>query len=340
MKSYLSGRCQMIDINGTKSDKIRLNYGFPQGSKIGPFGFKLYTKPLTSIAKSHNIQIHLYADDTQLYCSFDPSASQSAMQRMEACITEIRSWMNDNFLKLNDAKTEFIMFGTPNDLKRVSEWTVSVGTEEVFPSTTVRNIGAMMDSALNMESHISNVRKSCYLQIRNLSKIRNYLSEEAAKSLTHAFVTSRLDNMNSLLHNLPNYQIEKLQLIQNNAARLVQKCKKSDHITPTLIDLHWLPIRYRIQYKLLVLVYKSLHGEGPEYLSSLLEEYNPPRTLRSTAKLRLKEPPTHKKYGERAFSVVGPKLWNGLPQEVKNCISTTIFKSALKTHLFKVAYNL
>ena len=131
------------------------------------------------------------------------------MRRMKACITEIQLWMDDNFLKLNDAKTEFIMFGTPNDLKRVSEWTASVGTEEVFPSMIVRNIGAMMDSVLSMESHISNVRKSCYLQIQNLSKLRNYLSEEAAKSLTHAFVTSRLDNMNSLLHYLPNYQTEK-----------------------------------------------------------------------------------------------------------------------------------
>ena len=74
----------------------------------------------------------------------------------------------------------------------------------------LRNIGVMMDSALNMESYISNVRKSCNLQIQNLSKLWNYSSEEAAKSLTHAFVTSRLENMNSLFYNFPNYQVEKL----------------------------------------------------------------------------------------------------------------------------------
>ena len=121
MKSYLSGRHQMIDINGIQSDKIKLHYGFPQGSKIGPFSFKLYTKDLTSTAKPHNIQIHLYADNTQFYCSFPPSESHLAMKRMEACVAEIRWWMNDNFLKLNDAKTEFIIFGIQHDVKRVTE---------------------------------------------------------------------------------------------------------------------------------------------------------------------------------------------------------------------------
>ena len=146
LASYLSDRHQTIEINKVFSDKIPLQYGFPQGSKIGPFGFKLYTKPLTSIARKHNIQIHLYADDTQLYTSFDPNDSAEAMQRMEACIMEIKLWMANNFLKLNDSKTEFIVFGSSNDIQKVTEWTVSVGNAEVLPSTTVRDIGAMLVS--------------------------------------------------------------------------------------------------------------------------------------------------------------------------------------------------
>ena len=178
------------------------------------------------------------------------------------------------------------------------------------------------------------------MQIRILSKIRKYLSEEAAKSLTHAFVTFRLDNMNSLLHNLPNYQTKKLQFIQNHAARAVKKCKKSDNITQTLIDLHWLPVKFRLQYKLLILVYKCLHGDGPAYLSSLLEEYHPSRNLRSTAQACLYESLVHKRYGERAFSVAGPKLWNVLPESLRKSNSLHVFKKSLKTHIFKVAYDL
>ena len=115
MASYLKNRSQSIDINGTFSDKIELTYGFPQGSKIGPFGFKLYTKPLAKIAQKHGVNLHLYADDTQLYLPFDPQNSKIAMQQMEACIAEIKSWMASNFLKLNDDKTEFIMFGSKFD---------------------------------------------------------------------------------------------------------------------------------------------------------------------------------------------------------------------------------
>jgi hypothetical protein len=288
MESYLSDRHQVININGALSDRIKIKYGFPQGSKIGPFGFKLYTKPLTAIAEKHGINIILYADDTQLYCTFDPNESEEAMSRMEACIEEIRSWMKDNYLKLNDSKTDFIIFGTPHDIDRVTEWTVSVGDQLVFPSMTVKDIGPMLDSALTMESQINSVIKSCYNQIRNISRIRYYLTEEATKTLMHALVTSRLDNMNALLYNLPDFQIQKLQKIQNHAARIVKKSKKHDHITPLLFDLHWLPVKFRIDYKILLLVFKCLHGEGPEYLASLLEHYQQPIALRSVSQHRLK----------------------------------------------------
>ena len=153
--------------------------------------------------------------------------------------------MGRNFLKLNDEKTEFILFGSEHDLKSLPELTVSVGDEEVKPSMTVRNLGAMLDSALTMIPHVNSITKACYFQIRNLSRIRSYLSEESAKTLTHAFVSSRLDNMNSLLYKVPKFLTTRLQNIQNNAARVVKKQKKSCHITPLLVELHWLPVEYR-----------------------------------------------------------------------------------------------
>ena len=338
MESYLTDRFQSIDINGTRSDKIKSEYGFPQGSKIGPFGFKLYTKRLAAIAQKHGVYLHLYADDTQLYLPFDPQNSKSAMEQMIACIAEIKLWMANNYLKLNEDKTEFIIFGTPHDLKSVSHRTVSVGDEEVLPSTTVRNIGAMLDSSLAMTSHINSITKSCYTQLRNISKVRKYLSEDSAKILINALVTSRLDTMNSLLFKIPDCHIHKLKLIQHNAARVVKRVPRSCHITPILKDLHWLPLPYRIEYKILLLVFKCRRGEGPSYLASMLEEYKPSRSLRSEAKSLLKEPTAHKKYGERAFSIAGPKLWNALTPDLKACDSVHSFKKDLKTHFFGKAY--
>jgi len=173
MGSYLHGRHQNIMINSTASDTLRLDYGFPQGSSIGPFGYKLYTKPVSSIAQKHGISVHLYADDTQLYLPFNPSDSASAMARLEACVEDIKLWMERNFLKLNDSKTEFIIFGTSTDIAKVTEWTLSIGTSEILPSTTIRNIGAVMDTALTMESHINSTIRSCYGQLRNLLKFGN-----------------------------------------------------------------------------------------------------------------------------------------------------------------------
>ena len=341
MSSYLTGRQQCVSINSTSSNNINVQFGLPQGSRIGPFGFKLYTKLLPSIARKHGIDIHLYADDTQLYTSFKPEDSEAALERLEACIAEIRIWMETNFLKLNDSKTEFIIFGTEKDLAKVSGWTVTVGNSEMFPSKFVRNIGAFMDSALNMENHISNIIRSCYAQLHSVSKIRRYLTQDSAKTIVNAFVLSRLDNLNSLLYEIPAHnKIDKLQLVQNNAARLIMKERRNDHITPTLIKLHWLPMKYRIKYKVLLLVYKCVIGQAPPYLASLIPPYIPGYSgLRSASSQQREKQRTTRKYGDRAFSNSGPSLWNEIPLELKSSPSLEIFKKDLKTHLFKIAYR-
>ena len=146
--------------------------------------------------------------------------------------------------------------------------------------------------------------------------------------------------MNSLLYDIPDCLLKKLQKVQHNAARLIVRPKKSSHITPILKDLHWLPIKSRVQYKILLLVFKCLRGQGPAYLTSLLEEYHPARSLRSSCQSLLTKPKTKRKYGDRAFSVAGPTLWNDLPDHLRNSnYSLDVFKKALKTHLFDEYYG-
>jgi hypothetical protein len=340
MESYLSNRHQRVNINSTSSDDKDILYGFPQGSLIGPFGFKLYTKNLTQIAKKHGINIHLYADDTQLYTSFDPEKSAEAMERLEACIEEIRTWMNDNFLKLNEQKTEFIIFGTQNNIDKVSEWSVSVGDSEVLPVKSVRNIGAMLDYDFKLNAHVIATTKSCYAHLHYISKIRKYLSIDAAKTLVHAFVTSRLDNLNSILAHPYQYQIDRLQKVQNNAARLILKVKMTDDITPSLISLHWLPVPQRIEFKILVLMFNCIYGNAPSYLKALIIPYVQNHyNLRSNTNKNYCVDSTNKRYGDRAFSNKGPSLWNELPMPLKMCKTLKSFKDNLKTHLFKIAYD-
>jgi hypothetical protein len=339
MGSYLRSRQQVISINSSVSDKIVLDFGFPQGSCIGPFGFKLYTKPLTEIAAKHNVHIHLYADDTQLYVPFNPDDSEEALNRIESCIEEIRSWMQINFLKLNDSKTEFLIIGGKKDLERVKVNCVKVGDSDVLPSTSARNIGAYLDNTMDMKDHIAHTIRSCYYQIRLIAKIRKFLTMDSAKKIVHAFVSSRLDSLNSLLVKLPDCQLNRLQVIQNSAARLVTNNKKSCNITPVLKELHWLPVEHRIDYKILLLVYKCLCGEGPVYLRALLEEYSPAKDLRSSTQCQLRDCRVQKVYGSRAFGVAGPRLWNKLPLHIKNSPTVDAFKTAIKTHFFNIYFN-
>lgn len=161
------------------------------------------------------------------------------------------------------------------------------------------------------------------------------LDDRSAEKLVHAFITSKIDQCNSLLYGLSDAEIAKLQLIQNSAARLVTRTRTCEHISPVLRRLHWLPVKKRIIFKVLLLTYKAINGLAPAYLSELLEAYLPSRNLTSSKKHLLKVKSSRTKYyGKRAFSIFAPTKWNELPEDIKRAKSVNSFKKLLKTFLF------
>ena len=340
LKSYFTNRSQVVNINGSVSEAHALEFGMPQGSVLGPFSFPKYAYPIGRIADKHGLKYHLYADDSQIYLVFDVADGDAAKTQLEDCISEMRQWVSDNMLKLNDQKTEFMVIQSKHSRNTPDVPSISIGDAVVPAVESARNIGVIMDHKLTMYDHVNSIAKSSYAQLRSIALIRRYLTQDAAATLIHSFVTSRLDNCNALLYGLPDNMIRKLQCIQNHAAKIVLRKKKFDHVTPLLQDLHWLPVSHRIEYKIIFLTHKCLQGKAPSYLSTLLQKYVPARSLRSGDQHLLVEKRSKlKSYGDRAFSVAAPRLWNSLPLLLRNCEDLEVFKGLLKTHLFKHAFN-
>ena len=340
-QSYMTDRTQSVSINENSSDPVNLVFGVPQGSVLGPVLFVMYTRPLLSLIDTHSVLNQSFADDTQLYNDSSPSGIYSTVQRVQTCISDVKDWMNQNKLKLNDDKTEVLLIQTKSSFKSCDKPSVlHVGNVEVPFSTSARDLGYTISDTMSLDAHVTNVCRSAYFAIRQISTIRRFLTTDATKTLVCAFVLSRLDYCNSLLSNSPKYITDRLQKVQNSAARLVLKARKREHITPLLKSLHWLPVQARIEYKLCVICHNFFSSSTPEYLSDLLSVYTPSRNLRSSADARILSIPRvrTKTYGERAFAFCGPEQWNSLPSNIRHTKSTVAFKKILKTHLF-LKYN-
>ncbi len=333
-RSYLDGKGYYVSIGEHKSKWTSMTCGVPQGSILAPLLFSLYMLPLSQIMRKNQIAYHSYADDTQIYLALSPN-DYSPIDSLCQCIDEINSWMCQNFLQLNKEKTEVIAFGNKDEVLKVNAYLDSRGQTT---KNQVRNLGVILETDLSFSSHVKAVTKSAYYHLKNIARIRCFVSSQDLEKLVHAFITSRVDYCNGLLTGLPKKSIRQLQLIQNAAARILTRTRKSEHITPVLRSLHWLPVTFRIDFKVLLLIYKSLNGLGPKYMADMLTEYKPNRPLRSLGSSQLEIPRVHTKQGESAFSYYAARSWNQVPEEIRCAKTLATFKSRLKTHLFSCAF--
>jgi hypothetical protein len=246
----------------------------------------------------------------------------------------VYGWHALNFLKLNDNKTELLVLSSKHQDEPTLD-SVNIGNDKIASTKQARNIGVVFDSKMTLTTHVNSMTSKAFWQIRNLSQIRKYLDKEASEVFVHAFITSRLDYCNSLLYGLPNVLVKKLQHVQNTAARVVTLTRRREHITPVLKYLHWLPVHQRIKFKILLITFKALNNQAPGYIAELIHLHQPGRNLRSCDKLLLHKPVARSvSYGERAFSIAAPTLWNTLPLQVRQSPSISTFKTRLKSHLF------
>ena len=341
--SFFANRKFSVMINNTFSSRQPLGSGLAQGSSLGPYGFMLYTSDLKEVLKDCNVSYHLFADDLQVYIKLNNVLDD--IPNIEVVLGKISEYMQKNFLKLNETKTKILLIGN----RPAREKVLNEINHIVFNNTTIefetqaKNLGVLFDEEMLFEKQIDSVVRQCNYDLFQIKFIKRYINRKSLLGLIYSLVHSKLDYCNALYYDLPKKLLHRMHLVFTKAARLIFDAPQRARVTPLLIQLHWLPVKARIIFKICCMVYKVRQSRSPEYLDDILTKYQAATnvTLRNQIdKTRLKENTPKNKWDDRAFYFAAPNLFNKLSPEIREAENFGKFKRLLKTHLFEVSYNL
>ena len=232
--SYLTDRTHYVSLSNHCSAHASVHSGIPQGSVLGPILFTMYITPLSAIIESHSIIHHSFADDLQLQMSAPPDRISELLHSMQSCISDVKAWATANMLRFND-KTE-LMLVTSKITKHLHNLPISItiGNAQITFNKSVKNLGLTLDCRLTMNAHVSNIARTCYIELNRLASICRILKSIATATLVSAFVLSRIDYCNSLLFGSTHDVTSHFQQIQNYAARVILCLPKSSTTTTHL----------------------------------------------------------------------------------------------------------
>ena len=316
------------------SNSEPLDFGVAQGSILGPKLFNLYAQSFASTLNTKvNVKVEGYADDHQLLVIFQFTFLTEGVQNI---FNAAELWMFEYFLKVNSSKTLMLMVAPPSVLDSIIIKGTFINGCCIRFVSEAKNLGVILDSLLSFSSQVKKVVKTCFNTLRKISRIRRFLTRNELQLLATALVLSQLDYCNALYYHLKTDTLRMLQSVQNTAARIVAKVNRFDHVSVTSIlqNLHWLKVKERIEYKIICIVHKCINGKAPQDLTTTLVK------SQSSRSNLLNIPSYNSSFGERSFSVAGPRLWNSLPLEIRSITDSVSFKQNLKTHLFRKYYNL
>ena len=342
-KSFLLHRSQRVLIDGFLSESVDLTCGVPQGSVLGPVLFNIYVSSLSNVFNNNGFSTLSYADDNSGYQIFSLSSESHMFNNLiPNCIDQLKCWMDDYFLKINEGKTNVIVFGRPvfHDNFNTSTVTLNNG-DNLDIEDRIEYLGVHFDKFLSMKTHVNKVVSHCYILLKTVRQIRKFLTRSQVELLIHSIISSRIDYCNSLLFGAQKVDcLNKLQRVQDQASKLVlRKGRLQGCPGPLRLEiLHWLPVEKRIMFKVLVIIYKCFMNKAPVLLSSMLIRKFPDSTpdeddYNCDFHEGLYYPNLN--IGRRAFCFYAPRLWNVLPMYLRSSLTIEDYKKKLKTYLWQ-----
>lgn len=305
----------------------------PQGSILGPLLFSIYTNDLSSAPQ--NCSVQSYVDDTKLVISFKMKDTVNAFADLRVDLHRIGQWCSNNHLLLNPSKTKLMVFGSRQMHSRLDTPSLTFMGRELVPEHTAKDLGVILDKNLTYDEHITKTVSSCMSCLGQISRTKHVFDKCTLLTIINTLVFSKLFYCSNVWANTSKSNINKLQGIQNFAARIATSTHKYDHITPVLKELKWLPVVTQLYFRSAIMAYKCLTSRVPEYLSSQFSKRGEisGRATRSSQMLNI--PLFKSASGQRTFYYRTVSIWNSLDSSLKTLEKVSAFKFYLKRKLIK-----
>ena len=322
--SYLSNRRQKCNVNGCLSEAATINCGVPQGSILGPLLFLTYINDLPNCLDAASAK--MFADDTNI------TVSGRNLHELEPIINSelvnLNCWLKANRLSLNIAKTEFMIMGSRQRLNaEANNYNINVEIENktierVYHS---KSLGVVIDDRLSWSNHINELCKKVSSGIGALRRVRPFISTTTAVQIYNALIQPHFDYCSSVWDGLSNTLSDKLQKLQNRAARVILRASYNTSSRSLLEKLNWVTLDKRREKQKSLMMFKSLHQLTPTYLHEMFIPHSTDYNLRNSDR-KLAMPKPHTDYLKRSFSYSGAQTWNNLPSRIRNLDSIGQFK--------------
>lgn len=342
--SYLENRTQIVQVqcdDGTikQSDRWRVTRGLPQGSILGPLIYSLYSADVTQCI--HHCKYHIYADDIQLYISFNPSKIHEAVNLLTNDLNRIAEWAESNTLVLNAEKTKFMVLGTSKQIKKVSELlpTIKIKDKPITRVYEARNLGVLLDQHIRFHKHTLDTVRNCFYRLKILYRIREMINTKVRIQLCESLVLSKFNYADAVIGPRLLMRTKNIiQRVQNACVRYCFNVPPRSHVTPYLNNSRILKMDFRQQLHFATLLFSVIKYKIPNYLYSRLHWASDSdlrqATRASSYMLVMKK---HQSAAFRgSFDFAATKCWNNLPPPIRNLNTVNSFRIKYKEFLLDV----